>query len=614
MKSHQILFFLVSIFCLQTLQSQTIVSTSPQLKNVVIEEFGGIYCVWCPEGHQIIRDLKTDYPGRIVHLNFQAGDYAVPYDNAPDFRTDFAPLLLEQSGTSGYPSATINRRVFYGLEQGQPGTTAISRWNWEAALNQEINNTSPVNIAATASINTENNTLEVYVEYYYTSNSDFTSNKLHVAILQNEILGPQIGGGLGDEYPQENLFRTFITGQWGETIAQTYAGTFGSRTFSYQLPADIRDIPLDPFNLKIAVFISEDHNNISNGVEIAPTFQFVHDIDVHTLSAKTPDFICQAPIDLQLKVRNEGNNTISSFVIDYSTTGGGHWSYPWQGSLAPATTALIALPEIPLEEINIEPTNDFIFFTLELSSPNDLQDQNLSNNLVESFSNIAPRSNEDQITFSMQTDQFGFDTYWEIRDDNGTVLYSGGNPILQGTEGGEQIATDTDPGAYGNFESIIEYINLPVEGCYTFKIIDDFGDGLCCNNGWGYYTLTTASGDIIFQGGTFQTKDEKTFNFDASSVTATEEEILIKDHITLSPIPVDNDILKYDIDSHSITDTYTIQITDLSGKTLLSKTEINFKNDHISGELSVGNLPNGSYFFLLTSAQQRISKRFIVVR
>lgn len=613
MKLYQILFFLGSIFCLQILQGQTIVSTSPQLRNVVIEEFGGIYCVWCPDGHQIIKDLKNDYPEKIVHLNFQTGDYAVPFGNAPDFRTDFAPLLLEQSGTSGYPSATIDRKIFYGLEQGAPGTTAISRWNWETAISQEIDDTAPVNIAATASINTETNVLEVYVEYYYTASSSFPNNKLQVAILQNELLGPQIGGGLGDEYPQDNLFRNFITGQWGEFIAQTSEGTFGSRTFSYLLPDAIRDIPLDPFNLKIAVFISEDHNDILNGIEIAPSFQFTNELDAHILSMKTPDFICQAPVELQIKVRNEGNTPISSFVINYAIENGEHWSYPWQGSLLPTTSTTISLPEIPIEELLMIPAGDSILFTSDLSAPNDLQDENLSNNEVAASANIAPRSMDNQVILSMQTDQFGFDTYWEVLDDNGVMLYNGGNPLLQGTEGGEQIAQATDVGAYGNFESIIEYIDLPQEGCYTFKIIDDYGDGLCCNNGWGYYTMTTSEGEVIFQGGPFRTKEEKIFNYDSSTTTAADE-LSSENKITLSPNPVNNGRLQYDIQVQNEASQYIVQISDLSGKTLLTKTEMTLMDGVISGQFDVGHLPNGIYFFLLKSATQSISQRFIIIQ
>ena len=33
--------------------SQTFVSTTPENKNVILEEFTGITCVYCPDGHRI---------------------------------------------------------------------------------------------------------------------------------------------------------------------------------------------------------------------------------------------------------------------------------------------------------------------------------------------------------------------------------------------------------------------------------------------------------------------------------------------------------------------------------------------------------------------------------
>ena len=42
--------FILSFFIVN---AQTFVSTSPENKNVILEEFTGISCVWCPAGHLI---------------------------------------------------------------------------------------------------------------------------------------------------------------------------------------------------------------------------------------------------------------------------------------------------------------------------------------------------------------------------------------------------------------------------------------------------------------------------------------------------------------------------------------------------------------------------------
>jgi hypothetical protein len=41
---------------------QTIVSTSPENKKVVLEEFTGIKCVFCPQGHAIAQAIQNNNP------------------------------------------------------------------------------------------------------------------------------------------------------------------------------------------------------------------------------------------------------------------------------------------------------------------------------------------------------------------------------------------------------------------------------------------------------------------------------------------------------------------------------------------------------------------------
>ncbi len=604
------------LFCLLLsgeilLEGQTIVSTLPQKKNVVLEEFGGIYCVYCPAGHQIIKAIKADHPGRIVHLNYQVDPYAEPNGDDPDFRSGFGSALVDQAGTEGFPMGTINRMVFPGLEQGNPGTTAMSRGDWETAALETLDQDAIVNIAATASVNITTNTLEVYVEYYYTGSSNLTANKLQVAILQNEVFGPQIGGDLGDNYPQENLVRMLLTGQWGEPITQTNSGTYGSRTFSYLLPDYYRNVPFDPFSMVVAVFISENNMNILNGIEVAPSFQIDNDLDIHSLWVATPEYVCQGLITPEIKVRNEGNSPITSFVVDYSIGATG-WEYHWDGELSSLDIKTISLPPIPVENISFS-TSGIATFQVNISSPNELTDQNISNNAVETSFQKAPNTPSLSLILNMQTDDFGYETYWEITDDAGNVIQSGGNHLLAGTQGGAGIASSLDPEVYGNDQIVIEYIDLPAAGCYTFKILDDYGDGICCNYGSGYYVLTSAEGDILLEGGAFGAKDERLFSSQLGGVTPAEEPAFSGSHLSLSPVPTSGDLF-YDAQFDKLVSTYTLDIVDLSGRVIVEKKELATPHFPLSGQISTDLLPNGIYLLRLTSVNQQLAKRFIVAK
>ena len=61
------------------LNAQQFVSTTPQNRNVVIEEFTGINCPNCPDGHVVANNIMDAYPGRVWAVNIHAGNYAPMY-------------------------------------------------------------------------------------------------------------------------------------------------------------------------------------------------------------------------------------------------------------------------------------------------------------------------------------------------------------------------------------------------------------------------------------------------------------------------------------------------------------------------------------------------------
>ncbi|MDG2052789.1 MAG: hypothetical protein P8J69_03345, partial [Flavobacteriaceae bacterium] len=100
---------------------QTIVSTETELKNVVLEEYTGIYCTYCPDGHAIAAALQENNPGRVNLINIHVGGYSNPSNGDPDFRTPFGSAIANEAGVPFYPSGSINRRSWNG------GASAIGR-------------------------------------------------------------------------------------------------------------------------------------------------------------------------------------------------------------------------------------------------------------------------------------------------------------------------------------------------------------------------------------------------------------------------------------------------------------------------------------------------------
>ncbi|MEL6943783.1 MAG: S8/S53 family peptidase, partial [Bacteroidota bacterium] len=102
---------------------------------------------------------------------------------------------------------------------------------------------------------------------------------------------------------------------------------------------------------------------------------------------------------------------------------------------------------------------------------------------------------ENELTLTIVTDQYPQETSWNITDANGATVASGGGYTSSSTTYTEDIC-------------------LP-DGCYTFTILDSYGDGICCAYGNGSYLLTDGSGTLA-SGGSFQSSEDTDFSLNAN--------------------------------------------------------------------------------------------------
>ena len=73
--------------------AQTIVSTTQQNKKVILEEFTGVNCQYCPSGHAIANTIKNANPADVFLINIHVGTYATPGAGQPNFRTSFGTAI-----------------------------------------------------------------------------------------------------------------------------------------------------------------------------------------------------------------------------------------------------------------------------------------------------------------------------------------------------------------------------------------------------------------------------------------------------------------------------------------------------------------------------------------
>ena len=319
-------------------QTPEIVSTTPSNRNAVIEEYTGVNCTYCPDGHKHVNQLIADNPGRVTAINVHTGYYAVMYT------TQWGSSLMAQTGLTGFPAATVNRHVFQGNAMASSDRSVWGNWTQNI-----LNEASPANIASKAVVDPKTRTISIDVEIYYTDDQDVSSNMLNVVLLQDNVLGPQVGAAnfypenmVGDLYRHNHMLRDMLTGQWGETITELDKGTLVQKHYDYTIPTIIGDVPINDFaDLQVAAFLAEDHTEIITGayseMEVLPAI-YMSNFDYE----QTAD--CALDYQPFVTIKNTTEYDMTSVVLKYDGT-----EYTIDKTISAGTQDTIQLPLYTIE-------------------------------------------------------------------------------------------------------------------------------------------------------------------------------------------------------------------------------------------------------------------------
>lgn len=212
--------------------------------------------------------------------------------------------------------------------------------------------------------------------------------------------------------------------------------------------------------------------------------------------------VCENLIYPTFALTNQGSVTLTSVEIEVSLNGGVVSSTTWTGSLAQNMS----------ESINLQPvtvTNGNNTLTVTLSEPNGQSDENPMNNVSE-FDFFAITGSTTEFELNLILDDYGSETTWEITNESNQVLFSGG-PYQDDLDG----------------TLVNELFCLP-DGCYTFTIIDDWGDGICCEYGEGSWEIVSWNSISMGSGGEFDDVESLTFCTNEVSVDELKNDVQLK--------------------------------------------------------------------------------------
>ena len=308
-----------------------------------------------------------------------------------------------------------------------------------------------------------------------------------------------------------------------------------------------------------------------------PNFNPV-DLDASIQSIdNVPEDLCnEGQITPQVTIKNNGLLTLTSLTINYDVNGQNPGSVNWTGSIASGGTATTTLPTIPVG-------NGAQLLTVSSSAPNGGTDQNPGNDTRTQNINVA---NPGQSIFiEITLDDYGTETTWELANDQGTVLASGG-PYQDNAEG-----------------TVVSTELCLANDCYDFTIFDSYGDGICCTYGDGSYVIVDAYG-TAYVNGDGQFTDDQTDTFCLTN-TAIGEGALAG--TVVAPNPTGGALMVQL--PRAMDQGTTLEITDLLGKTVVQRS-LAAGLQHTT--LDLGSLAEGTYLLALTSGPHRLVERIVV--
>ena len=208
----------------------------------------------------------------------------------------------------------------------------------------------------------------------------------------------------------------------------------------------------------------------------------VLDLDA-AISVNVPETTCgDTIITPSVSLTNFGLNNITVAQMTWQINEGDIQTINFDGTLTQNETQTFTLDPIDLTE------GSYVFNAV-LVSVNGIIDQNTQNNTAAKSFDIGGSGNEyitQQVTLELFTDEWAEETSWEFREIGGAVLYSGSY---------NQSDDNT---------TFIEAFDVAPDNCYEFEIFDSYADGICCEFGDGFYSLTADNGDVIIDGGEFE--------------------------------------------------------------------------------------------------------------
>lgn len=230
----------------------------PQNRNIVLEDYTGHKCVYCPGAAVVAEEIEAANPNRVfvisIHTSpdgvgpFQEVDGSYKENFANETAVAYGKEFKSGFGFAANPAGTINRLIWGSDMFIQPGS-------WNSNVTQVLNeNSIKGNLVAEANYFEETRGLFVHA-LIDSKNLDPEKTTVVTQFIEESFIGKQKfpGGESQDDYNFHNTLRGTLDGApFGQKLSSKEANEDGFYQFdySYQIPEKY-----DPSNCHAIVYL-----------------------------------------------------------------------------------------------------------------------------------------------------------------------------------------------------------------------------------------------------------------------------------------------------------------------------------------------------------------------
>ena len=203
------------------------IESNPSVRNVLIEEFTGQLCTFCPDGAREIDRLDSIYTTQLIPISIHAGGFANPSNGAPnDFRTDAGNAYNTTFGVSGFPAGAVSRLNNASITNSS---------QWEIEFKSIENDVPKVSIGLSTLYDDSTRTMKTIVttEWLSTETGNFN---VQAYLVEDSIVAYQLDNGTPiQNYMHRHMLRKAINGTWGTPIPSSILGDIDTQDFAIEL-------------------------------------------------------------------------------------------------------------------------------------------------------------------------------------------------------------------------------------------------------------------------------------------------------------------------------------------------------------------------------------------